>query len=460
MINKKLSLLLLSPVLLTTPFLLASCAPMSQHGVAATIKFTTTPSTGGGTGGNGAAGGKTLAEKNGESTGDGSNGQTSIDAEFSKFAYDWTNSKLYKDKKETKVDDNKEFSLLLSLGIIPEISLFSRLITGSHIGFTSSETDNPLFGMYNENGNKDLLKEFLYAFANTLNQGRSGEIRLSIAEIDIKASSNFLPNENDKLKVTDVVEDKETPKENTKKYKVSNLQFQNTSKLTFSFTMKYFYSGDSNPFKTSVGHDKVNSYVGSKGELWGGTKATKDSFTLSSKLEVNINPIYSVKSDQKIEYDKTTGVTNSGSNSEQTTNQTVPNNEVTYQNVKDKITLVGAGVQYSYKGVTNANGDTQSKTESSTQKYENGFAEALTESLIPKEDQEKPTQKAGEENKDEPKVEKRKLENGSTLTTWLNKANEFNKVTTNQDIINYRNTLSSGFKKTITLNASTNSSSK
>ncbi|WPL38583.1 hypothetical protein [Malacoplasma iowae] len=460
MINKKLSLLLLSPVLLTTPFLLASCAPMSQHGVAATIKFTTTPSTGGGTGGNGAAGGKTLAEKNGESTGDGSNGQTSIDTEFSKFAYDWTNSKLYKDKKETKVDDNKEFSLLLSLGIIPEISLFSRLITGSHIGFTSSETDNPLFGMYTENGNKDLLKEFLYASANTLNQGRSGEIRLSIAEIHIKASSNFLPNENDKLKVTDVVEDKETPKENTKKYKVSNLQFQNTSKLTFSFTMKYFYSGDSNPFKTSVDHNKVNSYVGSKGELWGGTKATKDSFTLSSKLEVNINPIYSVKSDQSIPYDKTNGVNNSGSNSGQTTNQTKPNNEVTYKEVKDKITLVGAGVQYSYMGVTNENGDTQSKTESSTQKYENDFAKALTESLIPKEDQEKPTQKTGEENKDEPKVEKRKLENGSTLTTWLNKANEFNKVTTNQDIINYRNTLSSGFKKTITLNASTNSSSK
>ena len=150
------------------------------------------------------------------------------------------------------------------MGIIPEISLFSHLVTGSHIGFSSSEIDNPLFGAYGSNGNTH-LKEFMYASSNTLNQGRSGEIRLSISNIDIKADKNFLPKSTDKLKVTDVVE--KTLSSEGKKYKVSNLQFQNESKLTFSFTMKYFYSGDSNPFKTDIQKEKVNSYIGSKGEL-------------------------------------------------------------------------------------------------------------------------------------------------------------------------------------------------
>ena len=112
------------------------------------------------------------------------------------------------------------------MGIIPEISLFSHLVTGSHIGFSSSEMDNPLFGAYGSNGNIH-LKEFMYASSNTLNQGRSGEIRLSISNIDIKADKNFLPKSTDKLKVTDVVE-KSDSSNNGKKYnreKLSNRNF-------------------------------------------------------------------------------------------------------------------------------------------------------------------------------------------------------------------------------------------
>ena len=327
------------------------------------------------------------------------------------------------------------------MGIIPEISLFSHLVTGSHIGFSSSEIDNPLFGAYGSNGNTH-LKEFMYASSNTLNQGRSGEIRLSISNIDIKADKNFLPKSTDKLKVTDVVE-KPNSSNNEKKYKVSNLQFQNESKLTFSFTMKYFYSGDSNPFKTDIKKERVNSYIGSKGELWNGTTATQDSFTLSSKLQVNINPIYSVKSDHEIAYDKDNGVTNGGASG--ATSTTMPNNEVTYSSVKDHLTLVGASVQYTYMNGTSGSA------------MENDFAKALQESLKEKEEETKPSTK--EENNDVPKVEKRKMDNGSTLTTWLNKANEFSKVTTNQDIQNYRNTLSTGFKNTITLTNTTNASS-
>ena len=196
MINKKLSLLFVSPFFLATPLLLASCATDSQYGVAASIRFKTT---------NGAAG--TGSSSSGSKEGDLMSGATdqNYDTEFSKYHFDWTSSKLFKDKTEVGKDENKEFGLLLSMGIIPEISLFSHLVTGSHIGFSSSETDNPLFGAYGSNGNTH-LKEFMYASSNTLNQGRSGEIRLSISNIDIKADKNFLPKPTDKLKVTDVVE--------------------------------------------------------------------------------------------------------------------------------------------------------------------------------------------------------------------------------------------------------------
>lgn len=437
MINKKLSLLFVSPFFLATPLLLASCATDSQYGVAASISFKTT---------NGAAtGGSSSGSKEGELM----SGTTdpNYDTEFSKYHFDWTNSKLFKDKTEVGKDENKEFGLLLSMGIIPEISLFSHLVTGSHIGFSSSETNNPLFGAYGSNGNNH-LKEFMYASSNTLNQGRSGEIRLSISNIDIKADKNFLPKSSDKLKVTDVVE-KSDSSNNGKKYKVSNVQFQNDSKLTFSFTMKYFYSGDSNPFKTDVKKETVNSYIGSKGQLWNGTTATQNSFTLSSKLQVNINPIYSINSDYTLDYDVTNGVTNSNNGAGSTvggstTTMTKPNNDITYSNFKDHLTLVGASVQYTYMNGTSGSG------------MENDFAKALEESLKSKEEATKPSTK--EENNDGPKVEKRKMDNGSTLTTWLNKANEFSKVTTNQDIQNYRNTLSTGFKNTITLTNTTSAS--
>lgn len=430
MINKKLSLLFVSPFFLATPLLLASCATVSQYGVAASISFKTTN----GAGTSGSSSGFKEGELMSVTT------DPNYDTEFSKYHFDWTSSKLFKDKTEVGKDENKEFGLLLSMGIIPEISLFSHLVTGSHIGFSSSEIDNPLFGAYGSNGNTH-LKEFMYASSNTLNQGRSGEIRLSISNIDIKADKNFLPKSTDKLKVTDVVE-KPNSSNNEKKYKVSNLQFQNESKLTFSFTMKYFYSGDSNPFKTDIKKEKVNSYIGSKGELWNGTTATQDSFTLSSKLQVNINPIYSVKSDHEIAYHKDNGVTNGGASG--ATSTTMPNNEVTYSSVKDHLTLVGASVQYTYMNGTSGSA------------MENDFAKALQESLKEKEEETKPSTK--EENNDGPKVEKRKMDNGSTLTTWLNKANEFSKVTTNQDIENYRNTLSTGFKNTITLTNTTNAS--
>lgn len=430
MINKKLSLLFVSPFFLATPLLLASCATVSQYGVAASIRFKTT--NGAGTGGS----------SSGSKEGELMSGTTdpNYDTEFSKYHFDWTNSKLFKDKTEVGKDENKEFGLLLSMGIIPEISLFSHLVTGSHIGFSSSEIDNPLFGAYGSNGNTH-LKEFMYASSNTLNQGRSGEIRLSISNIDINADKNFLPKSTDKLKVTDVVE-KPNSSNNGKKYKVSNVQFQNDSKLTFSFTMKYFYSGDSNPFKTDVKKETVNSYIGSKGQLWNGTTATQNSFTLSSKLQVNINPIYSVNSDFTLDYDVTNGVTNGGASG--ATSTTMPNNEVMYFSVKDHLTLVGASVQYTYMNGTSGSG------------MENDFAKALEESLKSKEEATKPSTK--EENNDGPKVEKRKTDNGSTLTTWLNKANEFSKVTTNQDIQNYRNTLSTGFKNTITLTNTTSAS--
>lgn len=430
MINKKLSLLFVSPFFLATPLLLASCATDSQYGVAASISFKTTNGAG--------TGGSSVHSKEGELMSDSTD--QNYDTEFSKYHFDWTSSKLFKDKTEVGKDENKEFGLLLSMGIIPEISLFSHLVTGSHIGFSSSEMDNPLFGAYGSNGNTH-LKEFMYASSNTLNQGRSGEIRLSISNIDIKADKNFLPKSTDKLKVTDVVE--KTPSSEGKKYKVSNLQFQNESKLTFSFTMKYFYSGDSNPFKTDIKKETVNSYIGSKGELWNGTTATQDSFTLSSKLQVNINPIYSVKSDHEIAYDKDNGVTNGGASG--ATSTTMPNNEVMYSSVKDHLTLVGASVQYTYMNGTSGSA------------MENDFAKALQESLKEKEEVTKPSTR--EENNDVPKVEKRKMDNGSTLTTWLNKSNEFSKVTTNQDIQNYRNTLSTGFKNTITLTNTTNASS-
>lgn len=437
MINKKLSLLFVSPFFLATPLLLASCATVSQYGVAASINFKTTNASG--------TGGSSSSSKEGELM----SGTTdpNYDTEFSKYHFDWTNSKLFKDKTEVGKDENKEFGLLLSMGIIPEISLFSHLVTGSHIGFSSSETNNPLFGAYGSNGNNH-LKEFMYASSNTLNQGRSGEIRLSISNIDIKADKNFLPKSTDKLKVTDVVE-KPDSSNNGKKYKVSNVQFQNESKLTFSFTMKYFYSGDSNPFKTDVKKETVNSYIGSKGQLWNGTTATQDSFTLSSKLQVNINPIYSVNSDYTLDYDVTNGVTdsNNGAGStggSSTTTMTKPNNDITYSNFKDHLTLVGASVQYTYMNGTSGSG------------MENDFAKALNESLNSKEETTNPSTK--EENNDVPKVEKRKMDNGSTLTTWLNKANEFSKVTTNQDIQNYRNTLSTGFKNTITLTNTTSAS--
>ena len=219
--------------------------------------------------------------------------------------------------------------------------------------------------------------------------------------------------------------------------------------ITFSFTKKYFYSGDSNPFKTDVKKETVNSYIGSKGQLWNGTTATQDSFTLSSKLQVNINPIYSVNSDYTLDYDVTNGVTNSNNGAgstggSSTTTMTKPNNDITYSNFKDHLTLVGASVQYTYMNGTSGNG------------MENNFAKALDESLKSKEEATKPSTK--EKNNDEPKVEKRKKDNGSTLTTWLNKANEFSKVTTNQDIQNYRNTLSTGFKNTITLTNTTSAS--
>lgn len=429
MINKKLSLLFVSPFFLATPLLLASCATVSQYGVAASISFKTTNGAG--------TGGSSGGSKEGELMSDATD--PNYDTEFSKYHFDWTSSKLFKDKTEVGKDENKEFSLLLSMGIIPEISLFSHLVTGSHIGFSSSETDNPLFGTYGSNGNTH-LKEFMYASSNTLNQGRSGEIRLSISKIDIKADKNFLPKSTDNLKVTDVVE-KSDSSSNGKKYKVSNVQFQNESKLTFSFTMKYFYSGDSNPFKTDVKKETVNSYIGSKGQLWNGTTATQDSFTLSSKLQVNINPIYSVNSDYTLDYDVTNGVTDSNNSGRSTggsstTAMTKPNNDITYSNFKDHLTLVGASVQYTYMNGTSGSG------------MENDFAKALGESL-----------KSKEENNDGPKVEKRKMDNGSTLTTWLNKANEFSKVTTNQDIENYRNTLSTGFKNTITLTNTTSASS-
>lgn len=430
MINKKLSLLFVSPFFLATPLLLASCATVSQYGVAASIRFETTNGAG--------TGGSSSGSKEGESM--SGTIDPNYDTEFSKYHFDWTNSKLFKDKTEVGKDENKEFGLLLSMGIIPEISLFSHLVTGSHIGFSSSEIDNPLFGAYGSNGNTH-LKEFMYASSNTLNQGRSGEIRLSISNIDINADKNFLPKSTDKLKVTDVVE--KTPPSEGKKYKVSNLQFQNESKLTFSFTMKYFYSGDSNPFKTDIKKETVNSYIGSKGELWNGTTATQDSFTLSSKLQVNINPIYSVNSDHEITYDKDNGVTNGGTSG--ATSATMPNNEVEYSLVKDHLTLVGASVQYTYMNGTSGSA------------MENDFAKALQESLKEKEKVTKPSTK--EENNDVPKVKKRKMDNGSTLTTWLNKSNEFSKVTTNQDIQNYRNTLSTGFKNTITLTNTTNASS-
>lgn len=431
MINKKLSLLFVSPFFLVTPLLLASCATDSQYGVAASISFKTT--NGAGTGSS--SGGSKESELMSGTT------DQNYDIEFSKYHFDWTSSKLFKDKTEVGKDENKEFGLLLSMGIIPEISLFSHLVTGSHIGFSSSEMNNPLFGAYGSNGNT-LLKEFMYASSNTLNQGRSGEIRLSISNIDITADKNFLPKSSDKLKVTDVVE-KPNSDNNGKKYKVSNVQFQNESKLTFSFTMKYFYSGDSNPFKTDVKKETVNSYIGSKGQLWNGTTATQNSFTLSSKLQVNINPIYSVNSDHEITYDKDSGVTNGGASG--VTSTTTPNNEVMYSSVKDHLTLVGASVQYTYMNGTSGSG------------MENDFAKALEESLKSKEEATKPSTK--EENNDGPKVEKRKMDNGSTLTTWLNKANEFSKVTTNQDIENYRNTLSTGFKNTITLTNTTSASS-
>ncbi len=430
MINKKLSLLFVSPFFLATPLLLASCATVSQYGVAASISFKTTNGAG--------TGGSSSGSKEGELM--SGTADPDYDTEFSKYHFDWTNSKLFKDKTEVGKDENKEFGLLLSMGIIPEISLFSHLVTGSHIGFSSSEMDNPLFGAYGSNGNTH-LKEFMFASSNTLNQGRSGEIRLSISNIDIKADKNFLPKSNDKLKVTDVVE-KSDSSSNGKKYKVSNVQFQNESKLTFSFTMKYFYSGDSNPFKTDVKKETVNSYIGSKGQLWNGTTATQDSFTLSSKLQVNINPIYSVNSDHEIAYDKDNGVTNGGTSG--ATSTTMPNNEVMYSSIKDHLTLVGASVQYTYMNGTSGSG------------MENDFAKALEESLKSKEEAAKSSTK--EENNDEPKVEKRKMDNGSTLTTWLNKANEFSKVTTNQDIENYRNTLSTGFKNTITLTNTTSAS--
>ena len=430
MINKKLSLLFVSPFFLATPLLLASCATVSKYGVAASIRFETTNGAG--------TGGSSSGSKEGELM--SVTTDPNYDTEFSKYHFDWTNSKLFKDKTEVGKDENKEFGLLLSMGIIPEISLFSHLVTGSHIGFSSSEMNNPLFGAYGSNGNTH-LKEFMYASSNTLNQGRSGEIRLSISNIDINADKNFLPKSTDKLKVTDVVE-KSDSSNNGKKYKVSNVQFQNDSKLTFSFTMKYFYSGDSNPFKTDIKKEKVNSYIGSKGELWNGTTATQNSFTLSSKLQVNINPIYSVNSDHEIAYDKDNGVTNGGTSG--ATSTTMPNNEVMYSSVKDHLTLVGASVQYTYMNGTSGSG------------MENDFAKALNESLKSEKEATKPSTK--EENNDEPKVEKRKMDNGSTLTTWLNKANEFSKVTTNQDIQNYRNTLSTGFKNTITLTNTTNAS--
>ena len=166
-------------------------------------------------------------------------------------------------------------------------------------------------------------------------------------------------------------------------------------------------------------------------------------------MTVNINPIYSVNSDYTLDYDVTNGVTdsNNGAGStgrSSTTTMTKPNNDITYSNFKDHLTLVGASVQYTYMNGTSGS------------RMENDFAKALNESLNSKEETTNPSTK--EENNDVPKVEKRKMDNGSTLTTWLNKANEFSKVTTNQDIQNYRNTLSTGFKNTITLTNTTSAS--
>lgn len=242
-----------------------------------------------------------------------------------RIAYN-TDKSIYKDgtKVSSSTDYMKDFIKFYLTGVVSFLNLSNSLVNVAHFGedrianSDSVYTNNLIFG----DSNTESFKEFMLASANILNQGRKNQLKLSVAEVNIKSADNtsissfddFLPKNGDTVNIDKVAEDQQISVPEGKVYlylgkdgtvktvnekekfpyasskdKTSTGYSSTYKTITADVTYKYFDPSNNNVIKDPKTLEDVQNYVNSN-NAWGGVTPTKDSFTVSFNLKVKLRP--------------------------------------------------------------------------------------------------------------------------------------------------------------------------
>lgn len=232
----------------------------------------------------------------------------------------------------------KDYLKFYLAGVVPFLSLAQSLVNVAHYpevresGSDDVYTNNLVFG---DTSSLSTFKEFVYASANILNQGKSKQLKLGISEVNIKNTDannttttidfkeSLAPKNNDVVNIDKVEEDKQLTVSNGKviyylddtgaeqkltkdqKFSYVSTDTNNTSKSSYGYsskvssismdvTFKYFDPANKNVNKEPKTYEEVKSYVESN-NAWNDVEVTKDSFTISFNLKVNLRPKFTLK---------------------------------------------------------------------------------------------------------------------------------------------------------------------
>lgn len=220
---------------------------------------------------------------------------------------------------------DKEYSNILNLFVgktfLDGFNLTSLLVFLSHV-YSQEGKPESVFqsNLIFSNTEASLLKEFLFASSNILNQGKSEQIKLYINQINLTPVSTdantttkieLIPSLNTELKLNKkkekievkqdqnlwIIGENNQPEIVTTDCFYTNVAYQEVNyKYNMSFKFSYFDPVDTNVNKTNLALTRVKDYI-NKYNAWGNfglSDLKHDSFTVNLNFEINIRPEFVV----------------------------------------------------------------------------------------------------------------------------------------------------------------------